>query len=408
MSEEATQTGAKNPDLRKGELEVKPNPRDIAIEAMTARMEAAREQELQDALANDPGLAMQHKAMQEEMEAGHKEAEEQGLLERDYPHDGAASVEPMHPEEKEEKSKLPDNLENDPLAEFIEMQDGQPMFRTKVDGEIRMIPLEDARRELQIGVAAASRMNEVSAARRHLDDRERRLIAGETALEARIRAMQQNPPAPAAAPQVSDDNLLEEAQEIFETAFSGTEEEAARKLAKTLGKIKASVATPAQPTIDANGIARQAANIAMSTIRNDEREKDVQEGYQAFKSNYPDVMNDPMLYRMADDMTDDIANENPMWPISQVMDEAGRRTRAWVTSLTGEQNTDTASDTEEPSTQGSTTQSTQTRQDRKANLVRMPTSAQSAIYEGERDDSGEEQTPLEAFRELRAARGQPI
>jgi arginine repressor len=53
------------------------------------------------------------------------------------------------------------------------------------------------------------------------------------------------------------------------------------------------------------------------------------------------------------------------------------------------------------------TQSTETRQERKAGLVRMPRPAGSAIYEAPEEDAQGEQSPQEAFRALKAARGQP-
>lgn len=410
----ATQKGAvSDPDLSQGELEVRENPRDVKIDAMTARMEKAREAELVQAMEGDAGLAHQQQSLDAAIEQSNQNAEKEGLLVRDP--DGAASRQPMHPEQEPTAKPLPADLQNDPLAEYIVMQEGQPMFQTKVDGNIRLIPLDQARRELQIGTAAAARMNEATAIKQSLDDRERRLLAGEAALTARMNAArgQMQQPAAPATPQVpaglTDQDLLQEAEEIFETAFTGTEADAAKKLARTLGKIRNTAATPAaQPQIDQRALVSATTRSVIQTIRKDERDKDAHEGYQSFRENYPDLMNDRVLYQMADNMTDEIAKENPSWPISQVMDEAGKRTRNWVNSLKGEQDTDPAPDpTPDPSPNFDAIQSTQTRQDRKAQLVRMPHAAPAAVHQENTGETEQEQSPLQALNELRASRGQP-
>ena len=92
-------------------------------------------------------------------------------------------------------------------------------------------------------------MQNAAGIEKRLDERDRKLSAGESALAARLRTVPTHTATPA-TPQadLSDDVLLEEATDIFNTAFSGTEEDAAKKLAKTLVKIRNSaVATPTQP-----------------------------------------------------------------------------------------------------------------------------------------------------------------
>jgi len=140
----APSTPPPNPDLAINEVVVKESPRDISIAAMTERMEANRSQELQDAIEADPGLAANQARIDNQIEAANKAAVEAGELPAGDP-DGAASVQPMHqPPAKPQPAPLPSNLEGDPLSEFIVMQDGRPMFSTKVNGQLRLIPLEDA------------------------------------------------------------------------------------------------------------------------------------------------------------------------------------------------------------------------------------------------------------------------
>jgi hypothetical protein len=411
MNTATQKTGAVQPDVK---VEVRPNPRNVAIEAMTARMEKAREDELQEAVENDPGLASKQNAINNEIEAANQEAEREGLLVRpDSDLDGAASREAMHPpEDLPAAEEIPAELAGDPLAEYIVMQNGQPMFQMKIDGQMRLIPLDQARRELQIGTAAAIRMNEATAIKQSLDERELRVTAQEAALKTR---METAPASPSAAPVtpptgLSDEDLYDEANEIFNTAFSGTEEDAAKKLAKSLIKIRDAATTSTQPPIDTQAIVRQAATVAVSAVDERDRKKDVHQGYDSFKKDYPDIMNDPHLYKMADDMTDEIAREHPEWDISQVMDESGKRTRAWVNNLKGIEDTDNPAPppTDENTNAVTTLPTQETRQERKSGLVRMPAAATGAVHQEVTVEDDAEQSPLEALNELKAARGQPV
>ena len=419
MNDTATQTGAApsrtptlDPDVDASvEVELQANPRNVQLEAMADRQEAIRIAEIQTAVDNDPGLAANQAAIDGDIAAANAAA---GITnEEDVPsyghNDGAQSVQPLHKEVQAAPAALPTNLVDDPLADFIVMNGAVPMVKAKVNGEERLIPLADAKRQVQIGLSSEIRMQNAAGIEKRLDERDRKLSAGESALAARLRTVPTRTATPA-TPQadLSDDVLLAEANDIFNTAFSGTEEDAAKKLARTLVKIRNSaVATPTQ-SIDENAIANRAADAAYGRLSQESRKKDVQKGYSSFKTNYPDIMGDAKLYRMADDMTDQIEKEHPDWNISQVMDEAGNRTREWVRGLTG-QPLDTG-DTPPPTPGADNTAVTldQTnRLERKTGLVRMPTSAASAVH-SEPELTGEsEQSPHDAFMELKSSRGQP-
>lgn len=423
MNDTATQSGAApsrtptlDPDVDSSvEVELQANPRNAALEAMAERQESARLEEIQTAVDNDPGLAQTQAAINGEIAAANAEA---GIVHEDPvpsygSNDGAQSVQPMHRDVPATPAALPANIADDPLADFIVMNGAVPMVKAKVNGEERLIPLSDAKRQVQIGLSSEIRMQNAANTEKALDARDRKLSAGESALAARLRTVPTQPavPAPSQAG-LSDGDLLEEATDIFNTAFSGTEEDAAKKLANTLVKIRNSaVATPTQP-IDENAIASRAAEAAYGRLSKEARKKDVAKGYASFKTNYPEIMADAKLYRMADDMTDQIELEHPDWNIAQVMDEAGTRTRGWVRSLTG-QTADTGGDpppTPPPGTDNAAVTLDQTnRLERKTGLVRMPSPAGAAIHT-EPVDAGEggEQSPHDAFMELKQSRGQPV
>ena len=426
MNDTATQQGAApsqqpviDPDVDTSqEIEIQMSPRDKALAAMAERQEELHTEELQEALDADPGLAHQQRQLEQEIEDSNAQAREDGLLPELQPPanaDGAASREPMHEPEPTQQA-LPAELAGDPLADFIEMHNGVPYVPQVVNGEKRLLTLDAAKRQLQIGTAAEVRMQAASAREQRIDERERRLNAGEAALSARMATVQrpQTPATPAQpAEGLSDEDLESQATEIFETAFSGTEEDAAKKLAKTLRSIRDSAARSA-PTqqVDTGQIARQAASMAVGTLTAQSRKKDMSEGFVKFRTDYPDIVGDPRLFKMADDMTDEVEREHPDWSISQIMDEAGKRTRAWVKGLADDTGTGDEPPPEPPgdgqnSPVSDTT--TQTRQERKAGLVRMPTAAGAAVHTApEEEPAGGEQSPQEAFRELKAARGQPV
>ena len=424
MNDTATQEGAApsepqvDPDVKQDEIPTRPNPRAAALEAMAERQEQERRRELDEALAADPDLAAQQNRIDRAIADSNAEA---GIVHPDEEtpsyggnidqYDGAASRQPMNQSPERDRPDLPQKLQDDPMADFIVMQNGAPMVKAKVNGEERLIPLADAKRQVQIGVAAEVRMQNAAQAEKLLNDRANKLTAGEAALAARMKVLQSQPSVPK-KPDLTDEELEREATEIFETAFSGTEEDAAKKLAKTLVKIRDSAAARVQPTprLDTDAIARQAANIATGVLTEQSRKKDMTKAYEKFKGDYPEIMKDPHLYKMADGLTDQVEREHPDWNIAQVMDEAGKRTRDWVKGLRGDAEDTGDNPTPKPKPNQNSLVSdttTQTRQERKAGLVRMPTQQGAAVYSEPEETGDVEQSPQAAFAELKKARGQP-
>ena len=407
----ATRQGAADPDTQIGEVVVTPNPRNVAIEAMTQRMEAARTTDLAEAIEGDPGLAHAQASLEDAIDASNAAAIADGTLPPPELDDGAAYIEPLEKEVPAPAGDpLPADLVDDPLSEFIVMDSGAPMFRAKVNGEDKLIPLDQARRQIQIGTAAEVRMQQASLfeqeTTRTLDERERGIATREAALLQRTNAAPVVPIVPASV-DLSEEDLLDESRDFLSTAFSGTEEDAAKKLAKTLSKLRAPAAIATAP-VDEQRITHNAAKAAVQVVRNDERNKDATTGLVQFKTDYPEIMKDANLYKMADDMTDVIEIEHPEWDISQVMDEAGKRTRAWVNQIKGVDPepdpdltpaiTPTPVPTQHPPTN---------RQERKSKLVRMPQAAAGAVHEVPAEVPEEEQSPIDALNELKESRGQP-
>jgi hypothetical protein len=403
-----------DPDVNADEIPVDTrSPREIALESMGERQEEARRAHIDEGLAGDEGAAAIQAQLVNAQAANRAEAEAEGLLEP-LEEDGAASVEPMHePAPAPVNEALPEELQNDPLAEYIVMDDDKPMFVTKINGENVLVPLDDARRRLQIRVAAEVDMKNAREFKKTLDSREQALSAGEAAFQARMSAAPvQTPAAPTVEAGMSEKEIAAEARAFVGSAFSDDEDTAADKLTKLLLKTRtpAQVMPAAAPQVDVQGIVRQATENAVQAIDHRDQQTDLVEGINTFETEYPEIVGDAHLYGMADTMTDDIAIEHPEWPKSQVMMEAGKRTRKWVKDLKG---TGTTVEDEDPVTTDDVTISepvatseTQNRLERKQGLVRLPKAATAAVQTSQ-EEPVRQQTAAEALAETRAARGQP-
>ena len=217
MNDTATQQGAarnepppQDPDVNSDEVAVRPGPRQAQMEAMAERQEAARLQELNEAMAGDPGLASEQARINDAIVEANAEV---GIRHEQTPIEAGLSTQQSIAPSEPAQQGLPQNLQDDPLADFIEMQNGAAMVKAKVNGQDRLIPLADAKRQLQIGVAAEVRMQSAAEREKAAEARERRIIAGEAALVARLKQQQAQPAVPAEA-DLTEEDLHEEAQDI--------------------------------------------------------------------------------------------------------------------------------------------------------------------------------------------------
>ena len=378
---EATDTGVSAEEQQQPPTDQPKNPRDELLDGIDEKLAAQRQEEHAEFMGSlaeeDPEIAGE---LQQQMSGEQPPPE---------PTDGAQAVEPMHT--PPEPAPLPAELQNDPLADFIEMHNNVPMFKTVVDGQPTLIPLDRARTELQKRVAGDIRMQQAAETTRQLEERERQVQASEAALAQRTQQLAQTPP-PSADP---DADLVGEAKEIVSTLFTGNEDEAATKLATLLARGR----VPAQAPIDTQQIVQETARVVRSEMTQEQMDRDAKVGYDNFARDFPDIMADGNLYRMADQMTDDIAKEHPEWLPSQIMQESGTRVRAWANQLKGASETDTP-----PNTPGN---GMDQRQERKQQLKPIPQAAGGA-QQVVGEPAEQPQTPSDALKEIREARGQPV
>jgi len=288
------------------------------------------------------------------------------------------------------EDQLPEEYADDPLAEFIEMQGDEPMFRTVVNGQQQLIPLEKARADLQKGMAADQRLREAATVQARLEDREKAIVAREQELQAKLQGMHTaaTPPQRGEEPQ-SDESLTEEARSVVKELFTGSEEDAAAKLADLL--LKSRGAAQVSTSMDPAQIAQAAVAAAKQELSVEAQAKDVTKGYKKFVEDYPEIAADDNLFAFADGLTSKIEAEHPDWMPSEVMLEAGKRTREWVESQKGDKKT-----SEQDPAQNDRTE-------RKRKLRRVPRARQGA----EPKENTPEETPGSIIAEMRKARGLP-
>lgn len=276
----------------------------------------------------------------------------------------------------------------DPLADYIVVSNGVPMFKTKVDGQEKLIPIENARAQLQKHVAAEIRLQQAAAEKRALEQREAAIAESEAKLAAKLKQLQEAPPS--VKPDVSDQDLSDQAHQVVSSLFTGSEDEAVKSLTELLGKVRQAPGPQTDPSETvAMAVAAAKRELAAEQAAKDKekQQKDINSGFTKFSTDYPEIVADPNLFRYADGLTDTIQSENPDWSPSAVMTEAGKRTREWVESLK-------TPVSEQPNND---------RQNRKRKLTPMP-QARTATQEREMEEPPE--TPQSLMDSIRAARGQ--
>lgn len=186
--------------------------------------------------------------------------------------------------------------------------------KVKVDGQERVMTVHDLRRAVQLDGAAQSRLEQ----------------ANEILKQARAHAAAtpaQQPPvgvAPAPAPGQSSPaskDVTQETRAFLGAIFEGDE----GKAAALLGDLLASRQTPAPQQVDPASIAQQAA----SQVR---QQLSVEEANAQFRSDFPEVVGDPLIAGVADQFFAEVTALDPQKSYAQALSEAGTRTREWLAS----------------------------------------------------------------------------
>lgn len=282
--------------------------------------------------------------------------------------------------ESESHTEEPDADAKKPTApvlnEHLVEKDGKQYVKLKVDGQERLVPFDDAVRNLQKAGAADRRLQEAAERQRQLEDRERNIAANEQRLQAKLSELHKQPPANAGADPDEQDIAL--AKKAWESMLDGDEEEAPAALARLIAAARSH-----SPTVDPEAIAQ----VALHKIQEREFDKGIEKGKAVFAEEYSDIMADPILFEVANQKTIALQDEHPDWSPEQIILEAGRLTREW---RNGGKQQSSSSGTE--------------RLERKQNLKPMPKATAARTPKADEKPLTEEEMRLKAIRETTAQR----
>ena len=250
-------------------------------------------------------------------------------LEPDIEHnvEGHYEEEVVDTEEEDEPSfELPPGLHKNDAGEWVQT--------LRVDGEDIEQPYDVYHNQAQKYASGDIRLNQGVDFQKKLQVEQQELTDWATNLKAKEQELVDKFAEASPLPEtgvVSDDSLNEEANEIVSSLFAG-DEDIAREAVKKL--LKRSSQTSEAPSINTDELTSKAADIALQTLdqRNrqaaeDSRKQSLVDAFAEFSTEFPDIVGDQALYKMADRETDVIAAANPTWTPNQVMQEAGKVVR---------------------------------------------------------------------------------
>ena len=252
----------------------------------------------------------------------------------------------QQPRQQPVAATAPDNVSTNvdashyDLSEYIEMVDGAPHFKMKVNGKKQFLPLNQTHRALQKSAGADARFYELNQRAMLLDRREAEINAKLS--QASAPAERSEPrTSPSQKPEEfvefeesgndSDDQVVRKAVEkAFNNFIEGDTEATVEEFTKLLGKRKT-------PQLKVEGIEklvdRKTQEAAKAIERQMQINRQIDAGYAVFYERYPKIAGDKTLFGIADRLCGELGRENPSWSIEQVMLEAGRRTEEWVNNV---------------------------------------------------------------------------
>lgn len=202
------------------------------------------------------------------------------------------------------------------------LKDGIPTVALKVKGETVELPWERVKGIAQKNILAENRLRQAADAERTLKNREEIVLKREQELESKSLTL---PPAQGVEDNVDLGHLLDETTTAL---FDGDKKDARATLEKL---IMAARQPTGDPALTVQQIQKQATDTAISVLRQ-EKAAEQQETYKGqlrdglaqLTEQFPEVMQDDVLFSMVDRRTQDLAEEHPDWTPQQVMLTAGK------------------------------------------------------------------------------------
>lgn len=270
------------------------------------------------------------------------------------------------------------------LKDFIVMDGETPLFRTKVNGVEKLLPLDRVQQQVQKHEAADIRLQQASQADKQIKVREEEVRRKEAALTE--RATQGSPPTLDATDQAA---IAKDAARLSEVLLSGTKDEIVSTLTDVLSKNRQA---PRAPVIDQKQLVSEVKTAVKQELSEEDKAEDMRTGYAKFKELHPEILADANLFAYTDKISEKIAAEHPEWMPSQVLLESGKQTTEWVQSLKGVK----------PAVNKSVPDMND-RREAKRKLRPMPEARTARV---DNDANEQQERPSDVIAEIRKARGQ--
>jgi len=230
----------------------------------------------------------------------------------------ARDEEAFEPVEEEESETV---MPTGPLLE----RDGEWYAQARVNGQDVNVPYHEVLANFQKNTAADKRLQEAADRQQELRDYEGQLDAYRASLEAQT----QNQPPSGADPSLSTDATTDDLYgQYHEALFQGDE----TKANNMLRQIRASERS-SQPSIDVNSIIERTKSEMReeeTTARANAYEVRRQEAVEMFRSEYPEIADDPGLLAVADRRSAELYNSNPTRDPWEIMQECAEHAREWL------------------------------------------------------------------------------
>lgn len=204
------------------------------------------------------------------------------------------------------------------------LKDGVPMLQLKVRGEVIEMPLERVKGIAQKNILAENRLRQVSTAERKLQNREKLVSQREQQLKSQS---QSHPPPAGVEPKIDLSAIVKDTATVL---FDGNKEEAE----VTLRKFADALINPGS-NLDQeelrSSIVQSAKDAAASVYQVNRQAEDAEKqriavklGLEKVAEQFPEVMQDDVLFSMVDRRCEDLVGLHPDWSPDQVMVTAAR------------------------------------------------------------------------------------
>lgn len=225
---------------------------------------------------------------------------------------GAAPAVAPRPEVRQEEQEAPPpqkrevQRDEDGFETYLNDQ-GVRVMKLRIDGVDEEVPVTKAKASIQKNFAADRRLQHATELLRTAEERA-------AAIEERERRLRETMSGPRP---VSDEDAEREAKHIIDKLLDGEADEAAKELAKAMRR------GPSTPIVDQAELEERAAQRALSKISEAEYHRDVAKGTQLFSEKYPEIVDDPDLFFLANQKTIDLQKTKPYLTPTEILLEAG-------------------------------------------------------------------------------------